>query len=58
MPRLFAGVIATSILLFSAGQTLAQEKLTIWWVKGFYKSEDDALFDVVKKFQQKTRHQR
>jgi multiple sugar transport system substrate-binding protein len=54
MYGLFAGVIAASILLFSVGQTLAQEKLTIWWVKGFYKSEDDALFDVVKKFQQKT----
>jgi multiple sugar transport system substrate-binding protein len=46
----FAGVIAASILLFSAGQALAQEKLTIWWVKGFYKSEDDALFEAVKKF--------
>jgi hypothetical protein len=21
-----------------------QEKLTVWWAKGFYKSEDDALF--------------
>ena len=21
----------------------AQEKLTVWWVKGYYKSEDDAL---------------
>jgi multiple sugar transport system substrate-binding protein len=54
MRRLFAGVIAASFLLFSGGQILAQEKLTVWWVKGFYKSEDDALFEAVKKFEQKT----
>ena len=33
---------------------LAQEKLTVWWVKGFYKSEDDALFAAIKKFEDKT----
>ena len=54
MHGLFAGVIAASFLLFSSGQVLAQEKLTVWWVKGFYKSEDDALFEAVKKFEQKT----
>ena len=32
----------------------AQEKLTVWWVKGFYKSEDDALFEAIKKFEAKT----
>ena len=32
----------------------AQEKLTVWWVKGFYKSEDDALLAAIKKFEQKT----
>ena len=36
--------------LLSAGQALAQEKLTVWWVKGFYKAEDDALFVAIKKF--------
>src|SRR3977135_4023193 len=54
MYALFAGVIAASILLIPAGQALAQEKLTVWWVKGFYKSEDDALLEAVKKFEQKT----
>jgi multiple sugar transport system substrate-binding protein len=33
---------------------LAQEKLTVWWVKGFYKSEDDALLEAIKKFEQKS----
>ena len=35
-------------------QAAAQEKLTVWWVKGFYKSEDDALFAAIKKFEDKT----
>ncbi|MCC6469251.1 MAG: carbohydrate ABC transporter substrate-binding protein, partial [Alphaproteobacteria bacterium] len=29
--------------------------LTVWWVKGFYKSEDDALFAAIKKFEDKTK---
>src|SRR5947199_10811248 len=32
---------------------LAQDKLTVWWVKGFYKSEDDALYAAIKKFEAK-----
>jgi multiple sugar transport system substrate-binding protein len=32
---------------------MAQEKLTVWWVKGFYKAEDDALFAAIKKFEEK-----
>jgi multiple sugar transport system substrate-binding protein len=32
---------------------LAQEKLTVWWAKGFYKAEDDALFAAIKKFEAK-----
>ncbi|MGZ5268181.1 MAG: ABC transporter substrate-binding protein [Caldimonas sp.] len=52
MRKTIAGVIATCALAF-AGQALAQEKLTVWWVKGFYKSEDDALFAAIKKFEAK-----
>ena len=26
----------------------------MWWVKGFYKSEDDALYAAIKKYEQKT----
>ena len=33
---------------------LPREKLNVWWVKGFYKSEDDALFAAIKKFEAKT----
>ena len=32
----------------------AQQKLTVWWVKGFYKSEDDALYAAIKKYEAKT----
>ena len=39
--------------LISGGQAVAQEKLTVWWVKGFYKSEDDALFEAIKKYEAK-----
>jgi multiple sugar transport system substrate-binding protein len=31
----------------------AQEALTVWWGKGFYKAEDDALFAAIKKFEAK-----
>jgi multiple sugar transport system substrate-binding protein len=41
--------------LFAALPALAQEKLTVWWVKGFYKAEDDALFAAIKKFEEKNK---
>ena len=43
----------TALGLAIAGQAAAQEKLTVWWVKGFYKAEDDALFAAIKKFEDK-----
>jgi multiple sugar transport system substrate-binding protein len=45
-----------AIGLFSAmAPAMAQDKkITVWWVKGFYKSEDDALLDAIKKFETKT----
>jgi len=52
MRKTIVGVIAGFALAF-AGQASAQEKLTVWWVKGFYKSEDDALFEAIKKFEAK-----
>lgn len=51
------GLVAVGAIAASLGwtaQASAQEKLTVWWVKGFYKSEDDALFAAIKKFEQKT----
>jgi multiple sugar transport system substrate-binding protein len=41
--------------LIAAGPVAAQEKLTVWWVKGFYKAEDDALFEAIKKFEAKNK---
>jgi multiple sugar transport system substrate-binding protein len=40
--------------LIASGQAAAQEKLTVWWVKGYYKAEDDALFEAIKKYEAKT----
>jgi multiple sugar transport system substrate-binding protein len=48
---LAAAMVAAGLI--SAGQAAAQEKLTVWWVKGFYKSEDDALFAAIKKYEAK-----
>ena len=41
--------------LIAAGPAAAQEKLTVWWVKGFYKAEDGALFAASKKFEEKNK---
>ena len=46
-------IAAASSTLFTSPAS-AQEKLTIWWVKGYYKSEDDALFAAVKNFETKS----
>ena len=53
MKRIFAAAVAAGLLLGGAPAS-AQDKLTVWWVKGFYKSEDDALFEAVRKFEQKS----
>src|SRR5260370_14545278 len=52
--RTFGLAAAVVAGLALGGPALAQEKLTVWWAKGFYKSEDDALLQAVKKFEQKT----
>jgi multiple sugar transport system substrate-binding protein len=48
------GAVATVGLLQAAAPAKAQEKLTVWWDKGFYQSEDDALLAAIKKFEAKT----
>ncbi len=48
---LIAAVAALGTLASTA--SFAQEKLTVWWAKGFYKGEDDALFAAIKKFEAK-----
>ena len=42
-------------LFIAAAPAMAQEKkITVWFGKGFYKSEDDALLETIKKFEAKT----
>ncbi len=45
-----AGFIAS---MLAATPAMAQEKLTVWWTKGYYKGEDEALFAAIKKFEAK-----
>ena len=49
-----AGAVAAAAML-AMGPAAAQEKLTVWWVKGFYKAEDDALFAAIKKFEERNK---
>jgi len=44
---------AIGIVVALAVPAHAQERLTVWWVKGFYKAEDDALFAAIRKFEEK-----
>jgi multiple sugar transport system substrate-binding protein len=39
--------------MLAGAPAMAQETLTVWWVKGFYPAEDAALFNVIKKFEAK-----
>ena len=42
---LAAALVAAGLVASGPVLAQAQEKLTVWWVKGFYKAEDDALFE-------------
>ena len=54
---LLIGAMVAAGLLGSTTAVMAQaqQKLNVWWVKGFYKAEDDALFDAIKKFEAKNK---
>lgn len=57
MKQLISTAVAACLGLgigFSAGEAMGQERLTIWWVKGFYRSEDEALLEAIRKFEAKT----
>jgi multiple sugar transport system substrate-binding protein len=54
MKKFFVAAVAAG-LLASASPIYAQDKITVFWNKGFYKAEDDALFAAVKKFEDKTK---
>jgi multiple sugar transport system substrate-binding protein len=54
MKKLIHTALATAAALAFAAPTLAQERLTVWFTKGFYPAEDAALDEVVKKFEART----
>jgi multiple sugar transport system substrate-binding protein len=51
--KLLAAASMAAVGLTFALPAAAQEKVTVWWAKGFYKAEDDALFAAIKKFEAK-----
>jgi multiple sugar transport system substrate-binding protein len=53
--RSLALATAAACGLLLSGAANAQDKITVFWNKGFYKAEDDALFAAVKKFEDKTK---
>src|SRR5260221_200287 len=53
MRRVLAGLAAGAIAL-SAAPSFAQEKLTVWRGKGFYKSEVDAVHAAIQEYEAKT----
>lgn len=53
MRKAIAWLLAGAAVAVSP-QVSAQEKLTVWFNKGFYPAEDKALNEVIEKFQQKT----
>src|SRR2546423_11814405 len=53
--RALAYAVSAAIgLLYMAAPVMAQQQITVWWVKGFYKSEDDVLNEAIRKFEAKT----
>lgn len=53
--KLLATAACMTTAMLVGGHAAAQEKLTVWWAKGYYKAEDDALFAAIKKFEAKTK---
>jgi len=51
--RTWTALACAAATTFAAAPAVAQEKLTVWWGKGFYKAEDDALYAAIKKFEAK-----
>ena len=47
-------VAAVGLFAVTAPAFAQQKSITVWFGKGFYKSEDDALLDTIKKFEAKT----
>ncbi len=56
MKRVIAGALSLGALVMAALPAVAQDNktLTVWFSKGFYRSEDESLWATIKKFEQKT----
>src|SRR5215469_11040392 len=53
--RAMIGLTCGAIVALAGSLAPAQEKqISVWWVKGFYKSEDDALYEAIRKFEAKS----
>lgn len=46
-------LVCTGLIAGSSAYAQEQKKLTVSWIKGFYKGEDDALLEAIKKFEAK-----
>ncbi len=53
--KLLTTAACMTTALLASGHVMAQEKLTVWWVKGFYPAEDQALYDAIKKYEAKNK---
>lgn len=55
MVRFVAAALAAGLTLTATLPALAQQKsITVWFSKGFYRSEDESLWATIKKFEDKT----
>jgi multiple sugar transport system substrate-binding protein len=54
LKRIAAAVAAAATFAVPASPALAQEKLVVWFNKGFYPAEDKALETMIYRFEQKT----
>jgi multiple sugar transport system substrate-binding protein len=53
--RTFALAAAATGLFLTTAPAMAQQSITVWFSKGFYKSEDESLLAAIKKFEDKTK---
>ena len=51
-----SALAAAALLAMAPAQAQTSDTLTVWWGKGFYKAEDDALFAAIKKFEAKNKN--
>ena len=55
MVRYVVAAVAAGFISLQTLPALAQQSITVWFSKGFYRSEDEALWAAIKKFEEKTK---